>query len=200
MSFEHRRTDKGSRTARIIFIAAILAVVGALALTLVNGQEIKAISGIGDSVSIKVGESLKPEYKAEPSIFRSPKLEFESGDDYVFTVSEEGMITGMNTGEALLVISAGTFRKEVSVEVKPIVEDILGVNEVITIRVGNMYQLHPIIKPDEQSDTDIKYAVSDTKIATVDGKGKIRAVKRGKCMLLVQAGGYSETYTVKVIK
>jgi uncharacterized protein YjdB len=67
----------------------------------------------------------------------------------------------------------------------------------ISLKKGKTSVLKPKLTPASSDDT-ITYKSSNTKIATVDKKGRITAKKAGKAVITVKAGKVSVRVTVTV--
>lgn len=64
---------------------------------------------------------------------------------------------------------------------------------------GNSMQLKAVLEPQNVTDPMVKWSSSDTKIATVDGKGKVDALQPGKVEITATtANGVTAQYTINV--
>lgn len=178
-------------------ICATALVAGAAAAALIPG-EITEVTGINDSEEIYIDETLSPEYQIKPARFSDEKLIFESGDNDIFTVDQNGSITANGIGSSTLDISAGDYSRQVSVTVVPKVTEITGVSDSVRLAAGSSRSLSPKLSPERFADERISYSVRDESVATVSSKGRIKGKKPGKTELTISAGGCSRVITVTV--
>lgn len=183
------------KAAAIICAAALVA--GIAAAALIPG-EITEITGIDNSEEIYIDETLSPEYQIKPARFADEQIVFESGDNDIFTVDQNGSITANSIGSSTLDISAGDYSKKVSVTVVPKVTEITGVKDSVKLAAGSSRSLSPKLSPEKFADEQISYSVKDKSVATVSSKGKIKGKKSGKTKLTISAGGCSRVITVTV--
>lgn len=183
------------KAAAIICAAALVA--GIAAAALIPG-EITEITGIDNSEEIYIDETLSPEYQIKPARFADEKLLFESGDNDIFTVDQNGSITANEPGSSTLEISAGDYSRQISVTVVPKVTEITGVKDSVKLAAGSSRSLSPKLSPEKFADEQISYSVKDKSVATVSSKGKIKGKKSGKTKLTISAGGCSRVITVTV--
>lgn len=178
-------------------ICATALVAGAAAAALIPG-EITEVTGINDSEEIYIDETLSPEYQIKPARFSDEKLIFESGDNDIFTVDQNGSITANGIGSSTLDISAGDYSRQVSVTVVPKITEITGVSDNIRLEAGSSRSLSPKLSPEKFADEQISYSIKDKSVATVSSKGKIKGKKSGRTKLTISAGGCSRVITVAV--
>ena len=158
------------------------------------------ITGVKDEESIYIGDTYEPEYKVEPDWFSDEPLTFSVADENILTVSKDGKMTAKKTGETELRISVREFTRSIKVTVDPKVTAIKNVAKTIRIEKGSTKKLSPELRPKKFADEPVVYYTVDKDIATVDGKGRIKAKKQGKTKLRISAGGFTKTVTVEVYK
>ena len=105
------------------------------------------------------------------------------------------------TGKAKVTITlAGGAKKTVTVTVqKGTVKTtkISGLAKTITLKKGKKQTLKPVLTP-ITSQEKITYTTSNKKVATVDKKGKVKAVAAGIAKITVKSGSESIVYTITV--
>ena len=190
-----RKSKVRKKAAAIICAAALVA--GIAAAALIPG-EITDITGINDSEEIYIDETLSPDYQIKPARFADEKLLFESGDNDIFTVDQNGSITANEPGSSTLEISAGDYSRQISVTVVPKITEITGVSDNIRLEAGSSRSLSPKLSPEKFADEQISYSIKDKSVATVSSKGKIKGKKSGRTKLTISAGGCSRVITVAV--
>lgn len=180
-------------TLAIVIIALIAGLVYA-----VIPKGIAEISGINDQESLKVGDTLAPEYAISPDRYSDEKILFESSNNGIATVDKDGKITAKDVGETTLTISALEYQRLINITVSASVTEISNVKKTITLTEGESVTLKPKLKPEKYSKLPITYEVSKKKIATVSKDGVVKAKKLGKTSLTISAGGYSKKITIVV--
>ena len=185
------------RKKAVAVMSAAVLIAGIAAAALIPG-EITDITGIDNSEEIYIGETLSPEYQIKPARFADEKLLFESGDNDIFTVDQNGSITANEPGSSTLEISAGDYSRQISVTVVPKITEITGVSDNIRLEAGSSRSLSPKLSPEKFADEQISYSIKDKSVATVSSKGKIKGKKSGRTKLTISAGGCSRVITVAV--
>lgn len=154
------------------------------------------------------------------------KLAYESSDETIATVSEDGTVTAVGVGECtitttivadvqataetaedtdidseMLVVPENA-RAETKVTVVKVMEDIiLNSNEGI-LNVGNTYTIKATVVPEDATDKTITWTSSDQDVATVDDTGKVTAKEEGKTTITVSnsSGTVNVSYELTVKK
>lgn len=127
---------------------------------------------------------------------------WSSSNTKVVKVSQKGVITAQNkTGTATVTItlkSGKTLKVKVTVQKSAVkTTSITGIPSSITVKKGKTYTLSPSLKP-ITSVQKITYSSKNTKIAKVNSKGVITAVKKGTTTITVKAGTKTQKCTITV--
>ena len=108
---------------------------------------------------------------------------------------------GKKTGSATITITLASGKKakvKVKVQKKKVTtKKITGVKKSLTLKAGKKAKLVPVLKPITSSDK-ITYQSTNTKVAKVDKKGNITALKKGKATIIVKSGSKSVKCKVTV--
>ncbi len=142
----------------------------------------------------------------KPDDATNKEITFESTDEDVVKVDENGNITAVGEGEAEIIIKADG--KEITVKVtveKPYipVEDILIYKKEFELEPGDTDKIIAVVTPNEATDKDITYTSDDETVVKVDENGNITAVGEGTATITVASKAdpaKSETVTVTVKK
>jgi len=165
-----------------------------------------AVEGITlntSTLSLEYGQSAQLVATVYPSDAFNKGVHFVSDSTDVATVDDNGNITTVGNGTAIItaITDDGDFiaQCQVTVSVKVTSVDLDQSN--ITVNVGNTITLNANINPDVASDKTVTWTSSDTSVATVDGNGTVRGVKTGNTIVTVKTndGGFEASCNVNVI-
>ncbi len=140
-----------------------------------------------------------------PEDATNKKLIWESDDETVVTVDENGKITAIGEGTATVTVTSEddpTKKDTIIVKVKIPVEDIVIENEDTEIAIGEELQLTVTVNPDTASVKDLEYTSSNESVAKVDNFGKIIPVGEGTTVITVTSKDnpeITETITITVV-
>ena len=192
---QDRRKKKGRR---IFFaVAALVAVVGVIIYFAIP-KAVTAITGLEPITEMYMGEALEPEYSVEPDWFKDEPITFASGNDEVFTVSDEGVIQAKDPGEAVLTLSAREFTEQVVIKVVPKVTEIKTAKDSLKLVEGESAKLKTELLPEEFADEEIVYTSEDESVAVVNSHGGVTAIKAGSTVITIYSGGCTKEIKVKV--
>ena len=117
----------------------------------------------------------------------------------IATVDKNGKITAKATGTCYITVtmkSGTTAKAKVIVQKKIAIKTLKANTKTVTLKVGKTYQL-VVKKTPITANEEITYKTSNSKVATVDGQGKITAKGKGSCTITIKGG--TKSVTVKVI-
>ena len=116
------------------------------------------------------------------------KLNWESSDNEVATVSSTGLVTARNPG--VTTITVKTSNGISSTCTVTVISEITSVAlnlTAIALEEGTTQSLRATINPSDTTDSkELKWKSSNTNVATVDQNGEIRAVKKGTATITVE--------------
>ena len=169
----------------------VLLMVAALILT--------ACGGISKTVDMNYGESYKIE---EEKLEGKNDVVWESEDNSIVTVSDDGTVTAKAPGKVKVSIkegdkSLGTYTFNVTTV--PIEQIIFAADSVeITDKTGNNVNKYTLL-PKDASDYGITWTSADESVAIVNDKGEVEAKSEGKTVIIATAeNGVSAQYSVEV--
>lgn len=132
--------------------------------------------------------TLKPTIK--PAGAKGAKLKWESSNTKVVKVDKKGKLTAVGEGSAIVTCApadgGGGSGSLVVVKVKknPVIGVKLNKTNVLT-NVGKTFKLKATVLPADASIKTVKWKTSNKKVATVDSKGNVKAVGKGRCEIKV---------------
>ena len=136
--------------------------------------------------------------------------EFNSSDPNVITVDDEGLVTAINEGSAIISVSVngGLFRKELNAYVNKdyrrteiiVTPDIIRFdNDLRKIKVGAKEKMAITVSPLDVDQGKFDWTSSDINVVTVDGDGFITGINEGRATITVTAmNGLSDKIDVEV--
>ena len=174
-----------------------------------NTEEIllipQAVDGITlntATITIDIGTTQQLFATVTPSDAHNKVVHWVSDATNVATVDEEGNVTAIAKGTAIItaITDDGNFVAQCQVTVNETVRGVSISEEDIDITVGNSIQLIASITPSGASNKKLHWASLDKKVATVSDSGVVTAVKTGTTAITVTTddGGFSASCTVNV--
>lgn len=178
-----------------------------------NGYSLEVESDV-----IKVGESTNVALRWGSYIYRSDKaLVWSSSDPAVAAVTQDGVITGMSVGTAVI---TGTMEGNdatitIMVEEKPFETQPLAteqnIPQVSQIQVGCRTDIllagdtvDAYVKTDgfylNGNSDGIEWSTDQPEVATVDSRGQVTGLKAGKCQLTAKYQGLSSTMEITIVE
>ena len=131
------------------------------------------------------------------------EITFESSDDTIITVDENGRIRGLKAGTATITARMGNLSCSIDVTVEEVhLTDIIIKNDLSNIHVGDSFDLELILNPENTTDElTFTYESSNEDVITIDENGHLVAKAAGKSTITVTASnGVQTSYEVNVTK
>ncbi len=192
----------------------IIAVMMALLLMIPTNMDVQAAKGTVKSVSVtnlpaktltlKKGKTFTLKTKVEKTGSVSTAVKFKSSNTKVATVNSKGKITAKKNGTAkITVTSKANSKKKVTITVtvgKPVTKVKLNKTKA-TVNVGKTVTLKATVTPTKASNKKVVWTSSNTKVAKVNSKGKVTAIKAGTAKITATAAdgsGKKKTCTITV--
>ena len=153
------------------------------------------------SADVIIGETVQLSATVLPSDAADKSITWSSSNKEVATVSNNGLVTGVSEGRAGIMAKAGgkTATCIVTVSRKPVpVTSVTLDKESISLTKGESQTLVATVKPDGATYKALTWTSSDSKIASVDSKGKVKALAVGSATITVKADDQQATCVVTV--
>ncbi len=131
------------------------------------------------------------------------KVTWSSDKTEIATVDGDGRVTAVKAGEAVITVTTEDGGKTASCKVT-VKAKAVGVTEVtldraeLTLTEGETETLTATVRPDNADNKKVKWSSDKTDVATVDGTGKVTAVKAGEAVITVTTEDGGKTATCKV--
>ena len=152
-------------------------------------------------IEIIEGESAALSARVSPEAASDRVVSWSSSDRSVVTVDKTGTVQGLKPGTATVTATAegksGTCAVTVKAKAVNVTEVTLDRTE-LTLTEGETETLTATVKPDNADNKKVTWSSDKTEIATVDGVGRVTAVKAGEAVVTVTTEDGGKTATCKV--
>ena len=154
-------------------------------------------------IEIIEGESAVLSASVSPEAASDRAVAWSSSDRSVATVDKAGTVHGLRPGTATVTATAegksGTCAVTVKAKVVNVTEVTLDKTE-LTLTEGETETLTATVRPDNANNRKVTWSSDKTEVATVDGAGRVTAVKAGEAVVTVttEDGGRTATCAVTV--
>ena len=153
----------------------------------VNPVEVTAITLSQSSVTLTQGKTYRLIATISPEDAADKTVTWESSNTNVATV-ENGKITAVGVGSAIITAKRGNVQAKCEVTVNPIKVASIKLSQTsITINKGDVYNLTATVSPEDAADKTVTWESSNTNVATVEN-GKITAVGVGSATITAKSG------------
>ena len=152
-------------------------------------------------IEIIEGESAVLSASVSPEAASDRAVAWSSSDRSVATVDKAGTVHGLRPGTATVTATAegksGTCAVTVKAKAVNVTEVTLDKTE-LTLTEGETETLTATVKPDNADNRKVTWSSDKTEVATVDGAGRVTAVKAGEAVVTVTTEDGGKTATCKV--
>ena len=152
-------------------------------------------------IEIIEGGSAALSARVSPEAASDRVVSWSSSDRSVATVDKAGTVHGLRPGTATVTATAegksGTCAVTVKAKAVNVTDVTLDKTE-LTLTEGEAETLTATVRPDNADNRKVTWSSDKTEIATVDGAGKVTAVKAGEAVVTVTTEDGGKTATCKV--
>ena len=152
-------------------------------------------------IEIIEGESAALSARVSPEAASDRAVAWSSSDRSVVTVDKTGTVQGLKPGTATVTATAegksGTCAVTVKAKAVNVTDVTLDKTE-LTLTEGETETLTATVKPDNADNRKVTWSSDKTDVATVDGAGRVTAVKPGEAVVTVTTEDGGKTATCKV--
>lgn len=193
--------QKGTVTAVAVGEATITASAGGFSATCsVNvSVPVTSISLDANLLYLTKGSVAVLKAKVSPADATDKTVQWSSDNPSVATVDQNGRITAVDEGNAVITASAGGFSASCSVYclVIPVSAVVLDKTS-LTLARETSETLKATVWPRDASDKTVKWSSDKPSVATVDQNGQVTAVNSGDATITASVGNVSATCAVSV--
>ena len=156
-----------------------------------------------DKVNLVVGGKQQIDYQVYP-LYVPQSIVWTSLDKNIATVSNNGIITGVNYGKTEIVATAidGTSKTiDVNISEKSIAVESINIEEKsVFLSVGDEKKIVATIKPSNATNQKIIWSSNDDQIATINESGIVKGISKGKVNITAttEDGDYTSFVVVNV--
>ena len=139
-------------------------------------------------LELNVGDVHLLEVIASPSDAEGYTLQWESSDEAVASVSDDGEVTALSAGTADITVSSGEISATCAVTVKEPVIPVESVSldvQQIELGIGETYALQATVLPENATDKTVTWTSSAPEIVSVDENGTVESLAAGNATVTV---------------
>ena len=155
--------------------------------TPVPGTQVEGIRVDNSFTKTVPGRTTKVFYEIAPKSAENKTVHFETSDETIATVDENGVVTGKKVGNVVISVTSDSDSSKkdyciVEVQDNALWIDIFRIywgNSTYVLKQGDEKQLSYYMTPMEASDQTVTWTTSDASVAKVDKNGLLTAVSEG---------------------
>ncbi|MCM1364318.1 MAG: Ig-like domain-containing protein [Faecalibacterium sp.] len=156
----------------------------------VKNVKMKSIKLNKTAVEVISGNTYTLKATVSPSNTTNKKLTWTSSNTKVAKVNSSGKITAVGAGKATITCKSadGSVSAKCTVTVPKVVA--IGIKldiTKLTMQVGATYKLNAQVLPANATNKKVIWSTTNSKVATVDSNGKVKAVGKGTCRIKVKS-------------
>ncbi len=152
-----------------------------------------------ESFSLFTDEKVQINASVTPNSDENKKIKYQSSDTNIFTVDENGVITGKVHGQAEVIVTYENMEKRIPVTVNEVVATKLQVSpKTVHLKEGETQKIEVIVEPENALDKNVNYSSSNSSVAEVQND-TIVAKQAGTATIRVRTNnGLEDTIEVQV--
>ncbi|WP_040213349.1 Ig-like domain-containing protein [Clostridium polynesiense] len=157
----------------------------------------------GNALSIIVGEEAKINFKRKivPSYAKKTDLHWQSDNSEVLQIDNDGIVRGLNVGEAKLKVNSSKVQATAEVKVNPVI-NFVKLESIVNLRVGEEYKLKTTveIQPKDSKVPKLIYETESSQgIIEVSEDGVVKALSPGDADVVISCGDKKSIVNVSVM-
>ena len=165
-------------------------------------NSVTSVKVTSDEKYLYLGESLALTATVKPADATMQNLTWTSDREDNATVDENGVVTGVSKGTAVITAKAkdgsgcyGTFT--VTVRQQP--EEITLKKAEYTLKAGNYVTLGPTVLPSTTNDKSVVWSSSDESVVKVNSSGRVTAVSPGVAIVTCASKTHPDVYAQAIV-
>lgn len=193
-------THTHTHTRRALLTAAAILLITSCG----KREETAGVSSVAvtpSRIEIIEGESAVLSASVSPEAASDRAVAWSSSDRSVATVDKAGTVHGLRPGTATVTATAEGKSGTCAVTVKAKAVNVTDVSldrTELTLTEGETETLTATVRPDNADNRKVTWSSDKTEVATVDGAGRVTAVKAGEAVVTVTTEDGGKTATCKV--
>lgn len=166
----------------------------------VPSKEVTSIKLIGESKTLGVKEGLQLKYTVKPAGASPGKMTWKSSNQKVASVNAKGKVTARRAGKTTItVITANGKKNTYKITVKKAPAKLTLKANKKTMKAGKTLQLKKALS--KGSAGKVTFKSSNKKVATVNAKGKVKALRNGRVTITARTyNGRKASVKLTVLK
>ncbi len=154
-------------------------------------------------LTITTGQTVATSVQVLPELAADKRVSYTSSDEKVCTVDASGAVTGVGSGQAIIIVRTLDGNKTDMLYVSVKSDGVTGVTlspDTLELKIGESKTLQAVVTPYAALNKAVTYTSSDPAVVTVSAIGKVTAVGAGTATITVTTkdGGFTDTCTVTV--
>ncbi|MDF9828808.1 Ig-like domain-containing protein [Parabacteroides sp. PF5-6] len=204
-----KKKNKFTRLVTTVFLTLSALCIFFISCSKDSGPEIIKVTGITlseSTLALVEGETGSLRATIVPADATNKRSTWKSSDMTVAAVDAEGKIVAVKAGNATITVTAedGSKTASCTVTVKAATVSVTGVKlnkATLSLALGASETLTVTVAPENATNKKVAWKSTQTDIATVDGEGKVSAVKVGTASIVVttEEGAKADTCTLTVV-
>ena len=161
--------------------------------------EASSVSLDKTDISVTVGKSVKITATVEPKDTFDKTIVWTSSDNNIATVSDDGRVTAISVGVAIITATCGDVSASCTVTVTPIVATSIRLSkDDVELGIGFTCTLKATVYPNNATNKNVTWSSDNVDVATVSEDGFVRAIAEGVAYITATCGDVSATCKVTV--
>lgn len=204
----YNKETVGNQTVTVSYTKNEKTVTGTFKVVVEKPQTIKveSVTLKPNALTLDIQKSARLFAQIMPANAANKTVTWESSNPKVATVNNQGIVTAVSGGTAVITVITTDGGKKAQCVVTVKKSKYVKVSKITTnmmvkyLRKGKKVQLKATVSPANASDRTVTWKSSNTKVAVVTPKGNVTAKKNGSATITATAGGKTAKVKIKIGK